>query len=209
MSKYRDDLEKYLKTLNVKAEAVLDVGGSANPIKDRVKKFDVKNYKILDNNNEKGLHKKWREPDFKGDLNYLYFRSWNQIPKWYKEHQGKEITYDVVFCLEVFEYIWNPYSALGNIYLLLKNGGVAYISIPFGYPVHEPIEDDSLRMTREGFIKLAKRGFNFEVLECFPRYYSPEAFNGIKNGWKVDRLKMAKNYPYHNVVGWIYKIEKI
>ena len=63
MSNYRDQLESYLKTLDIKADRVLDVGGAALLVKDRVKSWDVEEYKIADNNIEQG------ESDFYIDLN--------------------------------------------------------------------------------------------------------------------------------------------
>jgi SAM-dependent methyltransferase len=66
----------------------------------------------------------------------------------------------VVFCLEVFEYIYNPVQALENLVSFLRNGGVAYISFPAIYPVHEPKEIDYLRYTKKGIEKLlANSGF--------------------------------------------------
>ena len=48
MSFYRDQLENYLKTIDVKAETVFDVGGKEKPVKGRTKSWTVKNYEILD-----------------------------------------------------------------------------------------------------------------------------------------------------------------
>jgi len=54
MSHYRNQLEEYLKTLDIKADRVLDVGGASNPVKSRVSSWNVKEYKIVDNGLEDG-----------------------------------------------------------------------------------------------------------------------------------------------------------
>ena len=66
--------------------------------------------------------------------------------------------FNMIFCLEVMEYVWNPVLAIQNIYDLLENDGFAYISFPAIYPVHNPVEIDSLRYTKqviERYLKMA------------------------------------------------------
>ena len=41
MSKWREQLESHLSTIDVVADSVLDVGGAAKPVKDRVKSWKV------------------------------------------------------------------------------------------------------------------------------------------------------------------------
>ena len=86
MSFYRNQLEDWLKEIDVKADRVLDIGGSAYPVTKRVKSWEVKEYKILDNNNEQGLHEKWQKPDFVMHIDNVGFDS---------EKVG---VHDVVFC---------------------------------------------------------------------------------------------------------------
>lgn len=142
MSYYRDQLEKWLKQINVSADSVLDVGGGENPIKNRVASWNVKKYRILDNEAQ-------FRPDIFGDLNYLI---------------DIDAPYDVLFCLEVFEYVWNPVQAIENLSDFLKPGGTAYISFPTIYPLHNPPGMDYMRYTKNGVEKLMARGnFNWEI----------------------------------------------
>jgi SAM-dependent methyltransferase len=127
MSFYRDQLENYLKTIDVKAETVFDVGGKEKPVKGRTKSWTVKNYEILD------------IPDH--DLNVLF-----PNPK----------QCNLIFCLEVFEYLIDPVTAMKNIKNMLAKGGEAIVSFPLVYPVHNDVAFDSLRFTETGVRRLAK-----------------------------------------------------
>lgn len=202
MSRYRNLLEDYLKTLDIKCNSCLDVGGSANPICNRVKSFDVKDYKILDNNNEKGSHgDRWKEPDYKTHIDMLDGNIAN----------GLNGVFDVVFCLEVFEYL-HPTAfrnAMRNLRGFLKKDGVLYLSTCWAYPIHNPVKSDCLRISREvieRYGKLTTGGL--EILECIPRRFSPEAFAHLKQAWKIDGLHAARGYPDHDVCGYVWKLKK-
>ena len=132
-SLYRDQLETWVKKINVKCDFCMDIGGGQYKIKDRVNSWNVKKYKILDND-------KQYKPDYFGDLNVdLTCNGWETFP-------FNQV--DVIFCLEVMEYIWRPLQAHKNIFSLLKPGGIAYISYPTIYPLHNPPGVDYLRYTK-------------------------------------------------------------
>lgn len=156
MSYFRDQLEDWLKQIAVKADKVLDVGGSQNPVKGRTLSWDVKDYVIADLPTP---HETKAEPTLKLDLN-----QWDKT----KVMQLAETSADVVFCLEVMEYLWNPIAALANIKLAMKAGGRLYISFPFVYPMHNPIGCDFLRYTEEGARKLLEVS-GFRIEEVRPR----------------------------------------
>src|SRR5579862_8282621 len=46
---FRQQLNAWLGMIDVSAQIVLDAGGGANPVKDKVQSWDVKEYIILDN----------------------------------------------------------------------------------------------------------------------------------------------------------------
>ena len=146
MSFFREQLEEWLSKIDVSAGSVLDVGGGENPVKDRVRSFNVKIYKILDNNYQ-------YKPDYYADINYIF---------------DLDRKFDILFCLEVFEYIWNPKQAIENLGSFLKPGGIAYISFPTIYPVHNPYGIDYLRYTKFGIEKLLPFG-EFKSWEITPR----------------------------------------
>ena len=179
MSYYRNQLEAWLKTISVKADKVIDIGGGANPVENRTRSWNVGEYYIWDNNAEGYFTKN------KYDLNISYDNVEQALP------MNDDDKFDIVFCLEVFEYIYDPMSAMKNIYVWLKKGGVAYISFPAIYPVHNPQEIDYLRYTKRGIEKLLEKS-NFKSWEIDSRvatmgkealanFYSNEGMHPVKN----------------------------
>lgn len=156
MSLYREQLESWVSKIDVKADRLIDLGGGEKPIDRRVHSWDVKEYLIADNDAQ-------YKPDLFIDVNHpmgLALEYFNSA--------------DVVFCLEVAEYVWNPIQFHKNIFDLLKPEGVAYISYPTIYPLHNPPNIDYLRYSRHAIEKyLAEVGF--ETWEITPRV----ATNGL------------------------------
>jgi SAM-dependent methyltransferase len=67
-------------------------------------------------------------------------------------------TVDCIICTEVLEHLPNPQACADEIHRLLRDGGVAFVSVPFFYPVHaDPY--DFQRFTEDGLRHLF-RGFN-------------------------------------------------
>lgn len=175
MSYYREQLENYLKTLSIETDTVFDIGGAHYPIdKKRTKTWKVKNYQIMD------------LPDH--DLN---------------EPIGFEEQADVVFCLEVFEYLIVPTVALENIARALKSGGKAYVSFPFVYPVHQDVEFDSLRYTLGGIRRMAKRA----GLKIDKVHYRRTKTNTLNKYYAEDGMRAAKGME-HNITGYIIEFSK-
>ena len=178
---YREQLEAWLKGLDVKSQSVLDIGGSQLPVKDRVASWDVDDYKILDLE----IPHKGNSPDIVCDLNI---------------NTNLSFTYfNIAFCLEVMEYIWNPLEALNNIKRLLWHGGILYITFPFVYPHHNPKGQDSLRYTRWGAEKLLNEA-GFKVEEIIPRMAS----GGLANFYQTQRMRPCDGIN-HDEVGYIIK----
>lgn len=190
----REKLEEWLKTIDVSAERVLDIGGSQLPIKGRTKSWNVVEYKILDLEKP---HEVKQQPDFIFDLN--------------KDHLGlsKAVSYlnhfDVAFCLEVSEYLWNPVRALDIINGLLKSGGILYLSTHFIYPVHAPEGTDYLRYTRDGIIRILKET-GFEIKELKER---PVTGVNMRDFYLGQGMRPGKTYKYHSEVGHLIKAIKI
>jgi len=196
MSSYtRQQLEFYLASLDIKANAVLDIGGSQKPVKGRTKSWEVDDYKILD------LSKphEGNPPDIILDID-----SWEAVPA--LTMQKVVNMFDIVFCLEVFEYILNPNLVARRINAFLKKDGVAYISFPFIYPHHNPAGRDYLRYTKWGSERILEDA-GFEILECIPRI-AKEPFS-LLDWFDLEGMRKAKTYAGHNEVGYIYKVKKI
>lgn len=184
-SSYRNSLNDWLAQLDVEADVVLDIGGSQETMPKRVKSWKVKEYIIADLPNP---HKDSPKPDVEIDLNI---------------YTDLTPMADIVFCLEVFDYVYDPVVAFQNIADVLKDGGIAWISFPSVYPLHQPVEDDALRYMPGGIVKLAQRaGMSVEAM--IKR--QPET-----NKWQefiaAERMRAAKHED-HSFTGFIVKFSK-
>jgi len=179
VSYYREQLESWLKELDVKADVVLDIGGKQGNVKSRVKSWDVKEYEIRD------------LPEY--DLQTRNPNVWS--------HKKNA---DVIFCLEVFEYIFNPIAALVNIKKVMAEGGRAYITFAFVYPHHNELEADSLRYTESGIKNMAK----LAGLKIANIWYRTDRSGLLKAMYSADGMKMAKQYGHHNATGFIVELSK-
>jgi len=204
MSYYREQLEEFLSNLEIETDKVIDIGGGSNPVKDRVKKWKVNDYVILDNELEKMKVK----PDIVLDMNdditlYKAKNILNHTPYYEKIYDG----FDIAFCLEVAEYWYNPLQALNNINKLLKKNGTLYISFPFIYPHHNPKNKDYLRYTRWGVEKLLEEsGFALRLLSArLEKIKEPRIFSWfMKEG-----MHPTKDYMSHMEIGYIIKCIKL
>lgn len=185
-SSYRLELNKWLSDLDVKAGVVVDIGGSQERVKDRVKSWNVKKYVIADLPEP---HKDSPKPDIEVDLNDIYL--------------GDVCIADTLFCLEVFDYVWNSLNAMQIISALLRNGGVAWVTFPSIYPLHQPVEDDALRYMPAGIAKLAQ-AVGLTVEEMIPRHFETNLWDATI---RAERMRAAKHQD-HSISGWIVKFKK-
>lgn len=184
MSYTREQLERWLKTIEVKG-SVLDVGGSQNPIKGRTKTWEVDDYKILDLEQPH----KGDKPDIVADIQ----------DDWVT---GRQV--DNVFCIEVSEYWHDPIRALRNMNDFLKDGGILYISFHFIYPLHPPIGLDHLRYTPAGVEKLLTES-GFEIIDHIPRVTERSNLEAL---WSAEQMRGWKGFD-NNVIGSLVKAVKI
>lgn len=210
MSSYsRRQLENWLKTIDVIGN-VVDIGGSQLPIKGRTKSWNVNDYKILD---LKQPHECKQQPDIKMDLNEPWFTDDPNDPakddtNYLTLKINVQEKADIVFCLEVSEYLWNPIQAFKNINLLLKRGGILYLSTHFIYPVHNPVKDDCLRYTENGIVKiLEKTGFKIDLI--IPRGITTNGITYLNGFIQSEEMRPSKEYYFHNEVGHLIKVIKI
>lgn len=187
-STYRESLNKWLQNLEVSTDSVLDIGGSQEQVRNRVKYWNVKEYLIADLPQP---HKDSRKPDLFIDLNYSL------------NYDYDEYEFDLIFCLEVAEYIWDPVNAFSVLHKLLKKDGTLWMSFPSIYPMHEPINDDCLRYMPAGIKKLANN-CGLKIEEMISR--RPET-RTLLDFYSHERLRAAKNQD-HMFMGWIVKFIK-
>lgn len=180
MSYYRQQLEEWLADLSVKANTVYDIGGEQGHVRERVKRWQVVRYEVL-------------------DLPFFDITRLSNARDIAKRQQA-----DVIFCLEVFEYVIRPYEALESIYILLKDGGKAYVTFQFVYPHHNELEADSLRYTEFGIRKLAKE-IGFKINDI---WFRRDRSGMLESFYKMDGMRAAKQYPNHDVTGFIVEFEK-
>lgn len=185
-SSYRMELDKWLSRLNVKASVVADLGGSQLPVKGRTKSWDVDKYVIYDLPEP---HVNSPKPDYPIDLN--------------DGTVGSLAAADLIFCLEVFDYVYDPLEAMSIISGGLISGGTAWVSFPSIYPLHQPVEDDALRYMPAAIKKLAK-AVGLEVVQMIPRRTETDA---IYQAFRAERMRCAKHED-HNISGWICEFTK-
>ena len=184
-SSYREELNKWLSELDIKADKLLDIGGSQVSLKPRVQSWDVKELLIADLPDP---HEDSPKPDVELDLNI------------------KQNTYpvvDMIFCLEVFDYIYDPMTAMQNISNMLTKGGTAWVSFPSFYPLHQPVGDDALRYMPAGIVKLAESA-GLSVEQMIKR--RPET-NLFESFFRAERMRAAKHED-HNFTGFICEFKK-
>ena len=189
-SSYRNSLDSWLSQLDVKADRVLDIGGSQLPAKGRTKSWEVREYMIADLPEP---HVGSPKPDAMLDLNLPYT----------KEFKQQCIKFDILLCLEVFDYVWNPKNAFEYLEMFLNTGGSAWVSFPSIYPLHQPIEDDALRYMPGGIKKLAD-SVGLTIKQWIPRRAET---NAIYQGFITERMRCAKGED-HNIIGWIVEFTK-
>lgn len=185
-SSYRNTLNTWLSGLDVQADRVLDIGGAQETMPKRVKSWNVKEYLIADLPEP---HKDSPKPDIELDLNYQRSAEGNQ--------------FDVIFCLEVFDYIWNPVAAMSTIASYLKEGGLACVTFPSFYPLHQPVEDDALRYMPAGIVKLAD-AVGLSIEQMIKR--RPET-DMLMQTWRAERMRAAKHED-HEFTGFIVEFKK-
>jgi 2-polyprenyl-3-methyl-5-hydroxy-6-metoxy-1,4-benzoquinol methylase len=188
-SSYRIELDRWLMNLHVEADRCLDIGGSQLPVKGRTLTWDVKEYLIADLPEP---HVGSPKPDIELDMNK------------YDDIQASTFQmFDTVFCLEVFDYIYDPRIALSKIWSFLSTGGTAWVTFPAFYPHHQPIEDDALLYKEYGIRKLAE-ATGLKIVQMIKR--RPET-NALEQFFSAERMRAAKNYDHH-VTGWIVEFTK-
>lgn len=182
-------LDNWLKTIDVQARTVIDIGGSQQPIKGRTKSWEVQEYLIADLSNP---HKDSPQPDIEIDMNYKL-----------SIHEAFSMAADVIFCLEVADYIWNPVAFHDNIANLMKPGARAYVSYQSCYPLHQPIDDDALRFMPGGIAKLAQNS-GLIIASMTPRRFETNLW---EQTYRAERMRAAKHED-HNFSGWLVEYRK-
>ncbi len=188
------ELDKWLSQLDVTTGRVLDIGGAQISMPKRVKSWNVEEYIIADLPNP---HEDSPKPDVELDLNKID----NEGLPVYPDELYK--SFDTIFCLEVFDYVYDPMTAFRYIHQLLKTGGIALVSFPSFYPLHQPVQDDALRYMPGAITKLAN-SVGLEIVQIIKR--RPET-NLFESFFRAERMRAAKHED-HMFTGFIVEFKK-
>ena len=71
--------------------------------------------------------------------------------------------FDIVVCTEVLEHTLNPFSAIAEIYRMLKKDGILLLTTPFNFRIHGPLPD-CWRFTEHGIKALLKNFTSVEII---------------------------------------------
>lgn len=189
---YRKQLEDWISNLDIVADTVIDIGGSQKPMTKRnIKRWDVKNYIMIDNQTYpegEGV-----KPDYFADANFeLSFDDLNKSA-------------DVLICFEVGEYIFDPVQWHENMFRLLKDNGVAYISYPTIYPLHNPPGIDYLRYSKNAIEKLLSH-VGFSSWEITPRVATNGA-RALGDFYVLEQMRPMRSNDIYNI-GYMVKAIK-
>lgn len=185
-SLYKQQLNTWKSTLDVKAHTVIDIGGAQDPIKGKTKSWEVENYLIMDLETP---HVLTQSPDLVQDMN---------------EPLTHKVKADLVFMLGVMDYVINPNIAMQNIHDLLAEGGEAWIEWPLFYGHHEPLMEEGCRYS-EGCIHRLIKQANLKLVEMIRK---PAGNDNLIRFMREDGQRLSKNYQYHDTVGFITKVSK-
>lgn len=199
MSKSREQLNEYLKKIDIQGKYVFDIGIQDKPTS-RLTKGMPANYITMD------IDRQWN-PRVVGDLNEAWT---NWLITWQDDKPLKymENWADIIFCIEVLEHTWNPVKAVTNMFEILKPDGVLYLSTPFINPHHDVV--DYLRYTNEWFRDVLPK-LGFKQVEIFERVATVgKPF--LENFYRTEGLKISKIRPeygrYTYPIGYFVKATK-
>ena len=115
---------------------------------------------------------------------------------------GLENKYDKIICLAVLEHVYNPFKAIENLRLMLKDNGIIYGFVPYLYKYHAPMDlkyQDYFRFSKDTLAYLFK---DFSNVELFPLRgrLSSALHMLIGNVWKKYIEKTKLNFFLDNFI---------
>ena len=177
MSKSREQLVQYLSEIDITDKVVLDAGcGDRSKWARNFTKGEPKVYFTLD------IYKKFN-PDIVADLN-------KELPWQHIVADSPRYGFDIIFCIETLEHLWNPIQAIKDMYTMLSNASnsVAYFSTPFINPYHDEV--DYARYTSEWYEKVLTE-VGFKDIKIKPRL-ATEGLPHLLQFYKLEGLRMSK-----------------
>ena len=95
-----------------------------------------------------------------------------------RNDQIHDDTYDIIVCMAVLEHTLDPFSAVKEMWRILKPGGHILVSAPLNFRIHGPIPD-CWRFTEHGWKVLLQEYdlFEIDILETPDRELFPISYN--------------------------------
>ena len=182
MSKSRDQLIEYLSEIDITGKTVLDVGSGPKD------KWAI--------NFVKGKPKEYLTADFDEEFEVdAHFDLNKPIDKdWYGGLAKKgRYNFDIVFCLETLEHLWNPVQAIENLSKLTKYS--LYLSTPFINPIHD--KWDYLRYTFQWYEKVLPM-YSFKRVNVKSRQGGESLHSFYKDeGMRMSKVTLQQGYGDH------------
>ncbi len=201
MSKSREQLNEFLKRIDIEGKTVLDVGVQDKPTS-RLTTGTPRRYYTLD------IDPQWPATFF-GDLNDPHFIRDIDDQARILSVNPNDMLIDTIFCIEVLEHCWNPVQVIKNLHDAIRPGGMVYISTPFINPHHDVV--DYLRYTDEWYRDVLPK-FGFHVVEIQERR-ATFGLVQLKNFYAIEGMKYSKirqkNGPYTYPVGYFVTAKRI
>lgn len=191
MSRFKDQIFAYLKTVDLRGNRILSIGAQED---DRryFKNVEYDEWLTLDSDSR---HK----PNITLDMNLPIVNGDGDLTL--DNSYGE--SFDILLALNLWEYVYNPYAAHDNLAFFLKAQGILYTNYPFVYALHEPRGTDYLRYTPEGARRLLTEA-GFEILD----EKMIDGSNLLISFYQNEGMKARANED-HRVVGTIIKAKKI
>ncbi len=199
MSKSREQVNDYLKRIDIQGKIVLDVGVQDHPTS-RLTRGEAERYYTLD------IDPQWK-PDVVADLNDPDFKRIVQeaikrpAPSPLKHIFEADV--DTIFCIEVLEHCWNPVQAVTNLASIMANNGDLYITTPFINPHHDVV--DYLRYTNEWYRDVLPK-VGLDVVQIIERV-STVGRDLLMQFYTIEGMKISRIRPeygrYTYPVGYI------
>jgi SAM-dependent methyltransferase len=189
-SKSRIQVIDWLKKIDISVDKVIDVGAGTNLAKNYAT-VKCREYHTLDN--DPATNPKWTY-DMNKDLCCVWLREMLE-------------EYDVAFCIETLEHLYNPVVACENLNKILKPGGILYLTVCYIYPHHG--YNDYLRYTDFG-LKILLEKAQFENIEITPRVATigQRAIMDFFAAERMHSVNLRDDYPKGVPIGYMVKCQK-
>lgn len=168
MSLSRNQLTKWMNSINISDKTVLDIGAGPK------EKWAL--------NKVKGKPKLYSTADADSTFDCDHIIDLN-------ESLSIVPTFDVVFCIECLEHTWNPIKAIENLSLMTKE--TLYLSTPFINPHHD--KWDYFRFTGEWYEKILPM-YGFKKVKITERI-ATDGLKYLKDFYQVEGLRISKIRP--------------